>query len=92
MKKIELSEVRHIANLAKLKFNEDEELKMQEDLSNILSYMEVLENIDTSNVEINEILSTNMNVMREDKEVKFENVDKILENSNKIDRFIVIPE
>lgn len=92
MKKIELSEVRHIANLAKLKFNEDEELKMQEDLSNILGYMEVLENIDTSNVEINEILSTNMNVMREDKEVKFENVDKILENSNKIDRFIVIPE
>lgn len=92
MKKIELSEVRHIANLAKLKFNEDEELKMQEDLSNILSYMEVLENIDTSNVEINEILSTNMNVMREDKEIKFENVDKILENSNKIDRFIVIPE
>lgn len=65
---------------------------MQEDLSNILSYMEVLENIDTSNVEINEILSTNMNVMREDKEIKFENVDKILENSNKIDRFIVIPE
>lgn len=92
MKKIELSEVRHIANLAKLKFNEDEELKMQEDLSNILGYMEVLENIDTSNVEINEILSTNMNVMREDKEIKFENVDKILENSNKIDRFIVIPE
>lgn len=92
MKKIELSEVRHIANLAKLKFNEDEELKMQEDLSNILSYMEVLENIDTSNVEINEILSTNMNVMREDKEIKFENVDKILKNSNKIDRFIVIPE
>lgn len=92
MKKIELSEVRHIANLAKLKFNEDEELKMQEDLSNILSYMEVLENIDTSNVEINEILSTNMNVMRGDKEIKFENVDKILENSNKIDRFIVIPE
>lgn len=92
MKKIELSEVRHIANLAKLKFNEDEELKMQEDLSNILSYMEVLENIDTSNVEINEILSTNMNVMREDKEIKFENVDKILKNSNKIDKFIVIPE
>lgn len=92
MKKIDKEEVKHIANLAKLEFTESELDLMQENLSNILTYMEVLENVDTKNVEINEIISTNLNISRKDEPVKFENVDKIIENAEVVDGMIVVPD
>ena len=60
---VSLEEVEYIANLAKLKFSEEEKIKMQEDLSNILDYMKVLNDIDTKDIEVEGMMSTNLNVM-----------------------------
>lgn len=88
---ISIEETKKIADLAKLKFTEPELEKMSEELSNILGYMEVLENIDTSKVVENEIISTNVNIMRKDEQIKFKNQKEILENTTTIDGQVNIP-
>jgi aspartyl-tRNA(Asn)/glutamyl-tRNA(Gln) amidotransferase subunit C len=40
-------EVRHIARLARLSFDEDEERKLADEMNKILSYMETLNELDT---------------------------------------------
>ena len=89
---VSLEEVEYIANLAKLKFNEEEKIKMQEDLSNILDYMKVLNDIDTKDIEVEGMMSTNLNVMRKDENIKFEDSKRILENSVTSENFIIAPE
>jgi aspartyl-tRNA(Asn)/glutamyl-tRNA(Gln) amidotransferase subunit C len=58
--------VRKIAHLARLEFKEADEEKMQQDLNNILTWMEKLQEIDTENVEPLTHMSSEINVMRED--------------------------
>ena len=48
---ISKEEVRHIANLAKLSFTEAEEEILSRDMSRILDYVDILNQVDTSNVE-----------------------------------------
>lgn len=65
--KISREEVRHIANLARLKLSENEEELMTQQLNNILIYMEKLGELDTSNVEPMHHAVEQVNVMRDDK-------------------------
>ena len=65
---------------------------MQEDLSNILDYMKVLNDIDTKDIEVEGMMSTNLNVMRKDENIKFEDSKRILENSVTSENFIIAPE
>lgn len=44
---VSIDEVRHIARLARLSFDEDEEHKLAEEMSRILSYMETLNELNT---------------------------------------------
>ena len=48
---ISREEVRHIAKLARLEFTEAEEQTLAEDMSRILDYMDMLNELDTSEVE-----------------------------------------
>jgi aspartyl-tRNA(Asn)/glutamyl-tRNA(Gln) amidotransferase subunit C len=48
---IDRAEVRRVAALAHLALSEDEELRLAGELSQILSYVEKLRELDTSNVE-----------------------------------------
>lgn len=48
---VTVKDVEHIAALAKLEFNADEKEKFTHQLNQILSYMEKLNKLDTSNVE-----------------------------------------
>lgn len=67
--KIALTEaqVRHIANLAKLSITDQEAKKFQEQLSSILGYIDVLNEIDTSNIEPTAQVTGLTNVIREDR-------------------------
>ena len=47
---VSLDEVRYIAKLARLHFTEEEERKMAEQMSQILGYMEKLNELDTTNI------------------------------------------
>ena len=64
---------------------------MSKELSNILGYMEILNDIDTENIVANEIMSSNINSIREDKVEKFENTKGILENAKTIGDMINVP-
>lgn len=88
---ISIEETKKVAQLAKLEFDEKGLEKMSKELSNILGYMEILNDIDTENIIANEIMSSNINCIREDKVEKFENTKGILENAKTIGDMINVP-
>ena len=88
---ISIEETKKVAELAKLEFDEKGLEKMSKELSNILGYMEILNDIDTENITVNEIMSSNINCIREDKIEKFENTKGILENAKTIGDMINVP-
>ena len=88
---ISIEETKKVAELAKLEFDEKGLEKMSKELSNILGYMEILNDIDTENIIANEIMSNNINCIREDKVEKFENTKGILENAKTIGNMINVP-
>ena len=88
---ISIEETKKVAELAKLEFDEKGLEKMSKELSNILGYMEILNDIDTESIIANEIMSSNINCIREDKVEKFENTKGILENAKTIGDMINVP-
>ena len=88
---ISIEETKKVAELAKLEFDEKGLEKMSKELSNILGYMEILNDIDTEDIVANEIMSSNINSIREDKVEKFENTKGILENAKTIGDMINVP-
>ena len=46
--RVTTDDVRHIASLARLRFSEDEQERLADDLSRILDYVEQLDELDTS--------------------------------------------
>ena len=88
---ISIEETKKVAELAKLEFDEKGLEKMSKELSNILGYMEILNDIDTENIVANEIMSSNITVIREDRVEKFENTKGILENAKTIGNMINVP-
>jgi len=59
-------EVKHIAKLAKLKLTEEEVEKFQQQLSEVLEYMKVLNEVETGGVEPTAQVTGLENVFRED--------------------------
>lgn len=49
---VTVNEARHIADLARLKFTDQELEKIAQDMSDVIGYVEELNQIDTDNVEI----------------------------------------
>jgi aspartyl-tRNA(Asn)/glutamyl-tRNA(Gln) amidotransferase subunit C len=64
--KITKQEVEHVARLARLEFSEQEKEKLTDQLSNILTYVEKLNELDTSGVEPTAHVLDINNVMRDD--------------------------
>jgi aspartyl-tRNA(Asn)/glutamyl-tRNA(Gln) amidotransferase subunit C len=85
--------VLHIAELAQLKLREDEIEKFQEELTQILSYVEKLNEIDTSQVEpLSHPLPT-INVYREDKKETSLPREEALKNApDSTEEFFKVPK
>ena len=66
MAKITIKEVEHVANLARLVFNEEEKKKLTEQLGRILDYIEQLNELDTEDVEPTSHVIHIKNVFRPD--------------------------
>jgi aspartyl-tRNA(Asn)/glutamyl-tRNA(Gln) amidotransferase subunit C len=64
--KISKQEVEHVARLARLELSEQEKEKLADQLSNILTYVETLNSIDTTGVEPTSHVLDIKNVMRDD--------------------------
>jgi len=66
MARITIEEVEHVANLARLVFNEEEKKKLAEQLGRILDYIEQLNELDTEDVEPTSHVIPMKNVVRPD--------------------------
>lgn len=66
MEKITIKEVEHVANLARLEFNEEEKHKLAQQLAKILDYIDQLNKLDTTDVEPTSHVIPVKNVVRPD--------------------------
>jgi len=79
--KISNVEVRHVALLARLRLNEEEEEMYAEQLNSILDYMQTLNEIETSGVEPKAHVVDLINVWREDKTKKGLGLEEVAKNA-----------
>lgn len=91
--KIDKNTVDKIAHLARLKFSDAETEKMQSDMEQILSWMEKLNELDTTGVEPLTHMSQEVNVFREDVVGSHLSKEKALENATfKDENFFRVPK
>ena len=64
--KIDVNTLKKIAHLARLEFDEKGAAKMTQDMTQILDWVEQLNEVDTDGVEPITTMSSEVNVMRED--------------------------
>lgn len=64
--KIDSNSVKKIAHLARLEFNEEGTEKMKKDMTQILDWVEQLNEVDTDGIEPLTTMSSEVNVLRED--------------------------
>ncbi len=83
--KIDKSAIKKIAHLARLEFDENSAEKMSKDMSQILDWVEQLNELDTENIEPLTTMSSEINDMREDKVGKHLSHEDALKNAPKRD-------
>jgi len=66
MSQLTEEQVRHIAKLARLNFSDEEVKKFSKELTQILDYIEVLQEVDTSDVEVTAQITGLTNVSKGD--------------------------
>lgn len=90
---VSIDEVKHIAKLAKLKFSDDELEDFTHRFNDILKYMEMLNQVDTSNIEPLSHPVEMTNVFRDDKLNKSVSTDDALKNAPESDgEFFRVPK
>lgn len=83
--KIDKELVDKIAHLARLEFQDEQKIKIEEDLNRILSFMESLNEVDTNNVAPLIYLSDEKNVFRKDEIKQDISHEEALKNAPKKD-------
>lgn len=95
MSEISKQDIEHLAKLSNLKLENAEVENLQEDLTNIIGYIEQLSELNTENIEPTYQVSDNQNIWRKD-EINNYNVnrDKLLDlaGDNVVDNQIKVPK
>ena len=95
MSEISKQDIEHLAKLSNLKLEDAEVENLQEDLINIIGYIEQLSELNTENIEPTYQVSDNQNIWRKD-EINNYNVnrDKLLDlaGDNVVDNQIIVPK
>jgi aspartyl-tRNA(Asn)/glutamyl-tRNA(Gln) amidotransferase subunit C len=76
-----MDDVRKVALLARLRLSEDELTLMQQQLSSILDYMQMLQEVDVSGVPTTAQVTDVVNIVRPDQVRPSLPVDSVLENA-----------
>lgn len=79
--KVTKETIEHVANLARLNLTEHEKEKLTTEMASIISYVEKLNELDTTDIQPTQHVLQIRNVFREDKVTPSYPVEKILENS-----------
>jgi aspartyl-tRNA(Asn)/glutamyl-tRNA(Gln) amidotransferase subunit C len=83
--KIDKDSIKKIAHLARLEFDEKSAEKMSEDMSQILDWVEQLNEVDTTDIEPLTTMSSEVNDMREDQVGTHLSHESALKNAPKKD-------
>lgn len=75
----------HIAHLSRLSFEGEEKESIKKDMSNIVSFMEKLDTVDTSGVEPLIFMTSEINILREDEAKNTVDHETALKNAPKKD-------
>ena len=78
--KISEEEVRHVADLSKLSFAEEETVEFATTLSKIVDMVELLNEVDTEGVPVTTTMADRKTVMREDVAVAGDDRDELFKN------------
>ncbi len=78
--KISEEEVRHVADLSKLSFSEEETAEFATTLSKIVDMVELLNEVDTEGVSVTTTMADRKTVMREDVAVAGDDRDELFKN------------
>lgn len=93
MEKITIEQVEHIANLARLRFSEEEKKKLTEHLGKILEYIDQLNKLNTDDVEPTSHAIPVKNVAREDVVKQSFKQDEALANApSPVDGLFEVPK
>ena len=93
MEKITIKQVEHVANLARLRFDEEEKKKLAEHLGEILEYINQLNKLNTDDVEPTSHAIPVKNVVREDVIKKSFTQDEALANApSSVDGLFEVPK
>jgi len=79
--KLDINSLKKIAHLARLEFDENSAKKMTTDMTQILNWVEKLNEVDTSNVEPLITMSSEENIMRNDEVGQHLDHEKGLKNA-----------
>ncbi len=90
---ITLEDVEYVANLAKLELSQEEKIKFQKELDNVIKYIDQLNELNTENIPITSHVVPLQNVFREDRVLPSLPQDKALANApKKKDGFFKVPK
>jgi aspartyl-tRNA(Asn)/glutamyl-tRNA(Gln) amidotransferase subunit C len=78
---VDIQTVQKVANLCKLEFTDEEQIKMAADMNNILTYIDKLNEVDTEGVEPLIFLSEEVNQWRDDVPVVTISKEQALKNA-----------
>ncbi|HAU40375.1 MAG: glutamyl-tRNA(Gln) amidotransferase subunit C, aspartyl-tRNA(Asn)/glutamyl-tRNA (Gln) amidotransferase subunit C [Candidatus Peregrinibacteria bacterium GW2011_GWF2_43_17] len=81
MSKISKQQVEKVAKLARVKLSEEEVEKFSNQLDKVFGYMDILNEVDTENVEPTAQVTGLKNVMREDEIENFDNKEDLLKKT-----------
>ena len=81
MPKISIEEVKKLAKLSRLEFSDDELFKFTSDFDNILAYVDLINKVDTKNVDLKEKAIDAENDLRKDAIIKSLSQDEIIANA-----------
>lgn len=89
--KVTIETIEYIANLSKLKFDEEEKEQFAKEFESILTHFENIENEDLSTTEVS-LMDNTVEKLRKDEVKRFDNKEELFQNAKEIkDGCIVIP-
>lgn len=78
---ITVKDVEHVAKLARLELTEDEKQKFTKQLGDVLKYVEMMNEVDTTGVEPMAHSFDAVNIMRDDKVVYEQTKEELMKNA-----------
>lgn len=81
MENISKEQVKHVADLARLVFTDEEAEKLSVELKGIINYAEQLNEVDTSDVEPTTHVLNLVNIMRKDEPKEWTTQEDVLKNA-----------